>query len=126
MTEKDKRQGGRPFKSGAKKDVGRKPFGKPRGPGKGKPERAAAPKAFQGERIAKAISRHKGVSLEGVRTMSKLPDAIFLVDPKHEETAVQEARRLFLLRGWPVIDASHRSIEQTAAMIIDLLKARAG
>ncbi len=38
-------------------------------------------------------------NLEGVRTMSKLPDAIFLVDPKHEETAVQEARRL----GIPLI-----------------------
>ncbi len=33
-------------------------------------------------------------NLEGVRTMSKLPDAIFLVDPKHEQTAVDEARRL--------------------------------
>lgn len=38
-------------------------------------------------------------NLEGVRTMSKLPDAIFIVDPKHEETAVQEARRL----GIPLI-----------------------
>ncbi|MEK7413809.1 MAG: 30S ribosomal protein S2 [Planctomycetota bacterium] len=33
-------------------------------------------------------------NLEGVRTMAKLPDAIFLVDPKHEETAIREARRL--------------------------------
>jgi small subunit ribosomal protein S2 len=38
-------------------------------------------------------------NLEGVRTMSKLPDAIFLVDPKQEETAVKEARRL----GIPLI-----------------------
>ena len=38
-------------------------------------------------------------NLEGVRTMAKLPDAIFLVDPKQEETAVHEARRL----GIPLI-----------------------
>ncbi len=48
------------------------------------------------------------------------------IDSQALRKEVQEARRLFLLRGWPVIDASHRSIEQTAAMIIDLLKARAG
>lgn len=39
---------------------------------------------------------------------------------------VLEARRLFVRRGWPIINVTHRSIEQTAAMIIDLLKARAG
>ena len=39
---------------------------------------------------------------------------------------VLEARRLFIRRGWPIIDASHRSIEQTAAMIIDMLRKRAG
>lgn len=33
-------------------------------------------------------------NLEGVRNMTKLPDAIFVVDPKSEETAVREARRL--------------------------------
>jgi len=35
------------------------------------------------------------------------------------------ARRLFNLHGWPVIDVTNRSIEQTAAMIIDMLEARA-
>jgi len=38
-------------------------------------------------------------NLEGVRTMSKLPDAIFVVDPKHEITAIKEAQRM----GIPVI-----------------------
>lgn len=33
-------------------------------------------------------------NLEGVRNMTKLPDALFVVDPKSEETAVREARRL--------------------------------
>ena len=39
---------------------------------------------------------------------------------------VLDARRLFLRRGWPIIDASHRSIEQTASMIIEMLRTRAG
>ncbi len=38
-------------------------------------------------------------NLEGVRTMTKLPDAIFVIDPKHERTAVQEAH----IKGIPVI-----------------------
>lgn len=39
---------------------------------------------------------------------------------------VLEARRLFIRHGWPIIDASHRSIEQTASMIIDMLRKRTG
>jgi regulator of PEP synthase PpsR (kinase-PPPase family) len=37
---------------------------------------------------------------------------------------VTEARRLCAQRGWPVIDATYRSIEYTAGVIIDLLKKR--
>ena len=37
-----------------------------------------------------------------------------------------EARRLFVRSGWPVIDVSNRSIEQTASMIIEMLRKRAG
>ncbi len=33
-------------------------------------------------------------SLGGIKAMKKLPDAIFVVDPKHEEIAVREARKL--------------------------------
>ena len=47
--------------------------------------------------------------------------------PYVDRTAVAEelasARRLFSTRGWPVIDVSKRSIEETAAAIIDLYKA---
>jgi len=39
---------------------------------------------------------------------------------------VLEARRLFVRCGWPVIDTSQRAIEQTASMIIDMLRKRAG
>jgi small subunit ribosomal protein S2 len=38
-------------------------------------------------------------SLGGIKAMRKLPDAIFVVDPKQEEIAVKEARKL----GIPVI-----------------------
>ncbi len=37
---------------------------------------------------------------------------------------VREARRQCGRRGWPMIDASHRSIEHNASMIIDLLEKR--
>jgi regulator of PEP synthase PpsR (kinase-PPPase family) len=37
---------------------------------------------------------------------------------------VTAARRLFVRQGWPVIDVTHRSIEQAAAMILDLMAKR--
>ncbi|MFT3847616.1 MAG: pyruvate, water dikinase regulatory protein [Propionivibrio sp.] len=46
-------------------------------------------------------------------------------DLAHLRAEVRDARRLFLRCGWPTIDASQRSIEQTASMIIDLLRKRA-
>jgi len=39
---------------------------------------------------------------------------------------VLAARRLFLRYGWPTLDATQRSIEQTASQIIGMLKKRAG
>ena len=36
------------------------------------------------------------------------------------------ARRLFVRHGWPVIDVTRRSVEETAAAIFQLLQARAG
>ena len=36
------------------------------------------------------------------------------------------ARRLFVRHGWPVIDVTRRSVEETAAAIFQLLHARAG
>jgi [pyruvate, water dikinase]-phosphate phosphotransferase / [pyruvate, water dikinase] kinase len=38
---------------------------------------------------------------------------------------VLDARRLFTLHGWPEINVTQRSIEQTAALIIDMLARRA-
>ncbi len=43
-------------------------------------------------------------------------------DAVREETI--RARRLFERRGWPVIDVSRRSVEETAAAVMNLLAAR--
>lgn len=43
-------------------------------------------------------------------------------DPARVAQEVAEARRLFADRGWPVIDVSRRSIEETAAAIINLVE----
>jgi Uncharacterized protein conserved in bacteria len=46
------------------------------------------------------------------------------VDPEVVRTEVTDARRMFSRRGWPVIDVSRRSIEETAAEIMMLLARR--
>ena len=47
------------------------------------------------------------------------------VEPGMVSTEVAFARRLFADNGWPVIDVTRRSIEETAAAIINLLQERA-
>ena len=42
------------------------------------------------------------------------------VDPLQVEEEVRQARRLFTEAAWPVIDVTHRSIEETAAAILQL------
>jgi hypothetical protein len=48
------------------------------------------------------------------------------VDVDALKKEVVEARRLCAQRGWPVVDTTYSSIENTAERIIDMLKARAG
>lgn len=48
------------------------------------------------------------------------------VDPDAVGSEVKEARRLFSRAGWPVIDVSRRSIEETAAAILQLHARRVG
>lgn len=43
------------------------------------------------------------------------------VDPEAVQDEIKHARRLFAKHGWPVIDVSRKSIEETAAGIINLL-----
>ena len=46
------------------------------------------------------------------------------VDPERVFEEVMEARRLFAHHGWPVIDVTRRSVEETAASILQMLKRR--
>ena len=46
------------------------------------------------------------------------------VDPAKVAREVNEARKLFESQGWPVIDVTRRSIEETAASIIKLVNRR--
>lgn len=48
------------------------------------------------------------------------------VDTERVEREVREARRFFLSKNWPVIDVTRRSIEETAAAIIQLYEQRIG
>lgn len=48
------------------------------------------------------------------------------VDPDQVAQEINDARRLFTKHGWPVINVSRRSIEETATTIMQLLKRRHG
>jgi regulator of PEP synthase PpsR (kinase-PPPase family) len=45
------------------------------------------------------------------------------VDHEAVKTEIQTARRLCTQRGWPVIDVTRRSIEETAATVLQLMEA---
>jgi len=45
------------------------------------------------------------------------------VDRESVKEELASSRRLFADRGWPMIDVTRRSIEETAAAILDLYKA---
>ena len=48
------------------------------------------------------------------------------IDPESVRREVAEARRLCATQGWPMIDVSRRSIEETAAAILQLLSRHRG
>lgn len=52
------------------------------------------------------------------------PDGGIYVDPETVRAEVIEAKRFFSRRGWPVIDVSRRSVEETAAEVLSLLSRR--
>jgi regulator of PEP synthase PpsR (kinase-PPPase family) len=55
--------------------------------------------------------------------LSQSPDTDY-VDMDAVKQEVAYARKLFSRRGWPVIDVTRRSIEETAAAILNLRSAR--
>ena len=56
-------------------------------------------------------------------SLNQAPETSY-VDSDHVAREVQYARRMFADNGWPVIDVSRRSIEETAAAIINLYNER--
>jgi regulator of PEP synthase PpsR (kinase-PPPase family) len=48
------------------------------------------------------------------------------VDSDHVRAEVVAARRLFERQGWPVIDVTRRSVEETAAAVINIISNRSG
>jgi [pyruvate, water dikinase]-phosphate phosphotransferase / [pyruvate, water dikinase] kinase len=58
-------------------------------------------------------------------SLNQLPETAY-VDQEAVARELAHARRLFADRGWPVIDVTRRSIEETAAAIINLLGERDG
>lgn len=66
------------------------------------------------------IRRHRMVHLNGADAETDY------VDSERVRQEVVEARRYFLSKNWPVIDATRRSIEETAAAIIQLYDRRRG
>jgi hypothetical protein len=58
------------------------------------------------------------VRRQRLNMLSETADETDYVNPEKVREEVQEARRLFARKGWPVIDVTRRSIEETAAQII--------
>lgn len=56
-------------------------------------------------------------------TLNQAPETAY-VDKEQVAHEVQFARRMFADNGWPVIDVSRRSIEETAAAVINLYNER--
>ncbi len=46
------------------------------------------------------------------------------LDPERVEAETLEARRFFTRQGWPVIDVTRRSVEETSAEILMILQRR--
>jgi regulator of PEP synthase PpsR (kinase-PPPase family) len=66
------------------------------------------------------IRRHrlKLIGADGVRQ-----DTNDYIDHDSVKAEIQAARRLCTARGWPVIDVTRRSIEETAATVLQLMEA---
>ena len=66
------------------------------------------------------IRRHR---LKLIGTGGVRQDASDYVDPDAVKAEILAARRLCTSRGWPVIDVTRRSIEETAATVLQLMEA---
>jgi regulator of PEP synthase PpsR (kinase-PPPase family) len=60
-----------------------------------------------------------------LRSLNERRDSSY-VDTDAVRQEVIEARRLFERQGWPVIDVTRRSVEETAAAVINILSGGRG
>lgn len=67
--------------------------------------------------------RRTRLNSNGEAVPAHIQDNLYL-DQEEIEEEVRNARRLFSKKGWPVIDVTKRSIEETAAEIMALLQTR--
>ena len=56
-------------------------------------------------------------------TLNQAPDTDY-VDEEKVKAEVAHARRIFADNGWPVLDVTRRSIEESAAAIINMFNER--
>lgn len=68
--------------------------------------------------------RRNRLSSSGGAQDQKLIEENAYLDEERIEEEIRDARRLFNRHGWPVIDVTKRSIEETAAEILALLQNR--
>jgi len=75
--------------------------------------------------VGLTISPDRLVPVRRSRLLSLRQEDTDYVDPERVREEVTHARRLFSKKSWPVIDVTRRSIEETAAEVINLRARRA-
>jgi len=73
--------------------------------------------------LTTAAERLVQVRRNRLLSLNQTPDTSY-VDNDRVTREIQYARRMFADNGWPVIDVTRRSIEETAAAVINLLNER--
>ena len=73
--------------------------------------------------LTTAAERLVQVRRNRLLSLNQTPDTSY-VDGERVAREIQYARRMFADNGWPVIDVTRRSIEETAAAVINLLNER--
>ena len=84
---------------------------------------AVTPKIITCVGLITAPERLVQVRRNRMLSLSQLPETAY-VNAENVAKEVQFSRRMFADNGWPVIDVTRRSIEETAAAVINLLNER--
>ncbi len=74
--------------------------------------------------VGLTISPERLIPIRRNRLIGMQQEESAYVDEEDVREEVMAARRLFTAKGWPVVDVSRRSIEETAAAILNLLARR--